>query len=147
MRTLNRGAAEALQPFSAAVIHACTDITGFGLIGHASEIARASRVTMTLEAGQVPVFKGVLAIASANRSGGLGSNEEHFGKGVEFGPGVDPDRAAILFDPQTSGGLLVAVSPEFADEVRAALITAGVEAVRIGSVGASRPGTQIVVQA
>jgi selenophosphate synthase len=54
---------------------------------------------------------------------------------------------AILFDPQTSGGLLVAVNSEFADEVRAALMTAGVEAVRIGSVGASRPGTQIVVQA
>jgi selenide,water dikinase len=147
MCILNRGAAEALQPFSAAVIHACTDITGFGLIGHASEIARASRVTMTLEAGQVPVFEGVLAIASANRSGGLGSNEEHFGKTVEFAPGIDPDRVAILFDPQTSGGLLVAVSSEFADEVRTALVTAGVEAVRVGSVGVSRPGTQIVVQA
>ena len=147
MRTLNRAAAEALQPFPAAVIHACTDITGFGLIGHASEIAKASRVTMTIEAGQVPVFKGVLAIAGANRSGGLGSNEEHFGKGVEIDPGMDPDRAAILFDPQTSGGLLVAVSSEFADQVQTALTMAGVTAVRIGSVGAGRPGTQIVVRA
>jgi selenide,water dikinase len=147
MLTLNRAAAEALQPFPAAVIHACTDITGFGLAGHASEIAKASRVTMTIEAGQVPVFKGVLAIAGANRSGGLGSNEEHFGKGVEIDPGIDPDRGAILFDPQTSGGLLVAVSSGSADQVQAALTAAGVAAVRIGSVGAGRPGTQIVVRA
>jgi selenide,water dikinase len=147
MRLLNRAAAEALLPFPADVIHACTDITGFGLIGHASEIARASRVTMTIEAEQVPVFKGVLAIASGNRSGGLGSNEEHFGKVVQIEPGIDPDRIALLFDPQTSGGLLVAVGSGSADEVGAALIAAGVDAVRIGSVGASRPGTQVVVQA
>jgi len=147
MLALNRAAAEALQPFPAAVIHACTDITGFGLIGHASEIAKASRVTMTIEAGQVPVFKGVLAVAGANRSGGLGSNEEHFGKGVHFDPGIDPDRAMILYDPQTSGGLLVAVNYGSADQVEAAMRTAGVAAVRIGSVGAGRPGTQIVVRA
>jgi selenide,water dikinase len=147
MRTLNRAAAEALQLFPAAVIHACTDITGFGLIGHASEIAQASRVTMTIEAGQVPVFKGVLAIASGNRSGGLESNEEHFGKGVQIGPGIDPDRVTILFDPQTSGGLLVAVSSESAGPVHAALAAAGVVAVRIGSVGASRAGTHVMVEA
>jgi selenide,water dikinase len=147
MRLLNRAAAEALQPFPAAVIHACTDITGFGLIGHASEIAKASRVTMTLEAGQVPLFKGVLDIASANRSGGLGSNEEHFGKGVQVEAGIDPNRMALLFDPQTSGGLLVAVDSGSAAEVGAALMAAGVDAVKIGSVGASRSGTQVVVRA
>jgi selenide,water dikinase len=147
MRLLNRAAAEALLPFPADMIHACTDITGFGLIGHASEIARASRVTMMIEAEQVPLFQGVLAIASANRSGGLESNEEHFGKGVQAEPGIDPNRMALLFDPQTSGGLLVAVGSESADEVGAALTAAGVAAVRIGSVGASRPGAQVVVQA
>ena len=147
MRLLNRAAAEALLPFPSDMIHACTDITGFGLIGHASEIARASRVTMMIEAEQVPLFQGVLAIASANRSGGLESNEEHFGKGVQAEPGIDPNRIALLFDPQTSGGLLVAVGSESADEVGAALTAAGVAAVRIGSVGASRPGTQVVVQA
>ncbi len=95
----------------------------------------------------MPVFKGVLAIASANRSGGLGSNEEHFGKVVQVEPGIDPNRIALLFDPQTSGGLLVAVGSESADEVGAAMMAAGVDAVRIGSVGASRPGTQVVVRA
>jgi selenide, water dikinase len=146
MCLLNRAAAEALLAFPAEVIHACTDVTGFGLIGHASEIARASRVTMTIEAELVPVFKGVLAIASANRSGGLESNEEHFGKGAQVEAGIDPNRIALLFDPQTSGGLLVAVGSKSAEEVGAALAAAGVDAVRIGSVGASRPGTQVVVQ-
>jgi selenide,water dikinase len=102
---------------------------------------------MTIEAERVPVFTGVLAIASANRSGGLGSNEEHFGKVVQVEPGIDPDRIALLFDPQTSGGLLVAVGAKSADEVGAALMAAGVDAVRMGSVGASRPGPQVVVQA
>ena len=57
MRTLNRAAAEALQALPAGAVHACTDITGFGLIGHASEMARASGVTLTIEAGQVPAVR------------------------------------------------------------------------------------------
>jgi selenide,water dikinase len=147
MRMLNRAAAEALHGLPAGAVHSCTDITGFGLIGHASEIAKASRVTVTIEAGQVPVFTGVLAIAARNRSGGLGSNEEHFSAGVTIEPGVDPDRTAILYDPQTSGGLLVAVSAGVADRVAAALAAAGVLAARIGFIGAGRPGSQIVVRA
>ena len=146
MLTLNRAAAEALQPFPGDVIHACTDITGFGLIGHASEIAAASKVTITIQAGHVPVFEGVLALGSANRSGGLGSNEAHFGQKVTVEPGVDPDRLTILFDPQTSGGLLVAVHSECAEQVRTALIAAGVGAVRVGSIGPALPGTNIVVR-
>ena len=142
-----RAAAEALQALPAGAVHACTDITGFGLIGHASEIAKGSGVTLSINAAQVPVFTGVLSIAAANRSGGLGSNEDHFAAGVAVDPGVDADREAILYDPQTSGGLLVAANAESADEVRAALIAAGVDAVRIGWVGAGRPGTQVVVQA
>ena len=124
MLTLNRAAAEALQAFPAGAVHACTDITGFGLIGHASEVAKASGVTVTIEAGNVPVFKGVLAIAGRNRSGGLGSNQEHFAGGVTVNPGVDPDREAILYDPQTSGGLLIAAGADAADRVAAALAAA-----------------------
>src|SRR5947208_11008972 len=59
MRTLNRAAAEALQALPAGAVHACTDITGFGLIGHASEIAKGSGVTLSIAAAQVPVFMGV----------------------------------------------------------------------------------------
>ena len=146
MRTLNRAAAEALQAFPAGAVRACTDITGFGLIGHASEVAKASGVTVTIEAGDVPVFKGVLAIADRNRSGGLGSNQEHFAGGVMVNPGVDPDREAILYDPQTSGGLLIAVSPGAADGVAHALASAGVPAVRIGTVGPAQAGVHIVVR-
>jgi selenide,water dikinase len=146
MLTLNRAAAEALQPFPGHVIHACTDITGFGLIGHASEIAAASKVTVTIQAGHVPVFEGVLALASANRSGGLESNEAHFGQKVEVEPGVDPDMLTILFDPQTSGGLLIAVGSESAAQVGAALTTAGIAAVRVGSIGPAMPGRHIVVR-
>ena len=146
MRTLNRAAAEALQALPPGAVHACTDVTGFGLVGHATEMARASGVTLTIEAGRLPVFTGVLAIVGANRSGGLGSNQEHFAAGVTVEPGVDGDRELILYDPQTSGGLLVAVSGDAEDRVAKALLSVGVMASRIGSVAAARPGVHIVVR-
>ena len=146
MRTLNRAAAEALQTLATGDVHACTDVTGFGMIGHASEVAKASGVTVTIESGQVPVFAGVLAIVGQNHSGGMGTNRDHFQSGVIVVPGVDPDREAILYDPQTSGGLLIAASREAADRVAKALADAGVSAARIGSVGPSQPGVLIVVQ-
>jgi selenide,water dikinase len=147
MRTLNRAAAEALQALPAGAIHACTDITGFGLIGHASEMARASGVTIAIDAGRVPLFDGVLAIAAGNRSGGLGSNEDHFGGGVQVDSQVDTARQALFYDPQTSGGLLVAASAEAAAQVETALRTAGVAASRIGTAEPARPGLSIVVRA
>jgi selenide,water dikinase len=146
MRTLNRVAAETLQGLPAGLVHACTDITGFGLIGHASEVAQASQVTATLDAARIPVFQGVLRIAGLNRSGGLASNEAHFTAGVVMNSGVDPAMQAVLYDPQTSGGLLVAVSGDAADRVGEALWNAGVIAIRIGHVGGPVPGTLIVVQ-
>jgi selenide,water dikinase len=147
MRTLNRAAAEALQALPVGAVHACTDVTGFGLIGHASEMARASGVTITIEAGKVPVFDGVLAIVGPNRSGGLGSNQEHFAQGVTIDAGVAADLETILYDPQTSGGLLVAVSAEAATRVGEAFDAAGVAAVRIGTVAPGKPNIQIVVRA
>ena len=146
MRALNRAAAEALQTLPTGDVHACTDVTGFGMIGHASEVAKASGVTVTIESGQVPVFAGVLAIVGQNQSGGMGTNRDHFQSGVIVISGVDPDREAILYDPQTSGGLLIAASKEAADRVAKALADAGVSAAKIGSVGPSRPGVLIVVQ-
>ena len=146
MRTLNRAAAEVLQALPSGAVHACTDVTGFGLIGHASVVARASGVTMTIEAGKVPVFHGVLAIAGRNRSGGLDSNQGHFAAGVRVERGVDPDREMILYDPQTSGGLLIAASGDAADRVAEALAAARVPAARIGSIEAARSGAQVVVR-
>ncbi len=146
MRTLNRAAAEALQTLPDGAVHACTDVTGFGMIGHASEVAKASGVTVTIDSGQVPVFAGILSIIGPNQSGGMGTNRAHFQSGVVVAPGVDPNREAILYDPQTSGGLLIAASSDAADRVAKALADAGVRAARIGSVGPPQPGVQIVVQ-
>jgi selenide,water dikinase len=147
MRTLNRAAAEVLQALPVGAVHACTDVTGFGLIGHASEMAKASGVTVTIEAGTVPVFDGVLAIVGPNQSRGLGSNQEHFAAGVTIEAGVATDLETILYDPQTSGGLLVAASALAAPRIAEVFRAAGVSAVRIGSVGPARPDIQIVVHA
>jgi len=146
MRTLNRAAAEAVQRLPRGAVHACTDITGFGLAGHASEIARASGVTITVDASTVPVFEGVMAIAGANRSGGLGANQEHFGGGVHRSAGVRPEFEWILYDPQTSGGLLIAAGPAAAEAVARALAEAHVPAKRIGLVEAAVAGVHVRVR-
>lgn len=146
MRTLNRAAAEALQALPAGAVRACTDITGFGLIGHATELARASGVTVVIDAGKLPLFRGVVEIAGRNRSGGLASNEAHFASGVRIDPSIGPGVQAVLYDPQTSGGLLIAASSEAADRVGEALERASVLAARIGAVEAGRPGTHVAVR-
>jgi selenide,water dikinase len=132
MRTLNRAAAEALAGVDG--VHACTDVTGFGLIGHAMEMAAASRVTMNIRAQDVPVFEGVLEIARKNRSGGMASNREHFEADVDMATTVPEPWQDLLFDPQTSGGLLVALDQLQADLALQVLAAAGVVGVRIGSV-------------
>ena len=145
MRTLNRAAAEALQAQSPGAVHACTDVTGFGLIGHGTELAVASGVTLTIQAGQVPMFEGVRALTRENRSGGMGSNQEHYSKAVQADPGVDDDLMSLLYDPQTSGGLLIAVNPGFAAVAAEALQAAGVRATRIGLVRPPVSGIAVIV--
>ena len=132
MRTLNRAAAEALATVDG--IHSCTDVTGFGLIGHGTEIADASGVTLVIRASDVPAFDGVLDIVRKNRSGGMLSNQDHFGNRVEFVSGIAAELQDLLYDPQTSGGLLVAVDPLEADQALKSLAGAGVAAWRIGVV-------------
>ncbi len=132
MRTLNRAAAEALAKFNG--VHACTDITGFGLAGHGSEMATASDVTLAIDASQIPVIPGVLPMAGENKSGGMATNREYFGPGVAFGPDVAPDLQQVVFDPQTSGGLLVAVDQAQSADLVKALKAAGVFVAEIGSI-------------
>ena len=146
MQTLNRAAAEALQTLHAGAVHACTDVTGFGLIGHATEMARASGVTIAIGASVVPVFPGVLEIAEQNRSGGMGSNREHFAPSTHVEPGVDRVQEIVLYDPQTSGGLLIAADAASADEVAACLSRAGVPARAIGTCEAAKPGIAVRVK-
>lgn len=134
MLQLNKKAAAALQSLDPGSVHACTDITGFGLIGHSSEMAIASRVTLHLDTRAIPLIEGALGLAGGNRSGGMKTNEGHFAGGVEAGPAVSPDLLGLLYDPQTSGGLLAAVEAASADRAAAAFADAGVTAARIGSV-------------
>jgi selenide, water dikinase len=133
MVQLNRAAAEALMTLGAGAVHACTDVTGFGFIGHAVEVAQASGVTLSIDVGAVPVLPGALGLA-ANRSGGLKTNEDHFAASAGGTEAVDPALLSILFDPQTSGGLLAAIDPGAAAQAAAALAAAGVRASRVGDV-------------
>jgi selenide, water dikinase len=136
MTALNARAADVLGRF-AADVHACTDITGFGLIGHATEMAAASTVTLDIQSGDLPVLEGVRNLASTNRSGGMGSNREHFAAGTSLDAGVDPALVDVAFDPQTSGGLLVAVAAGAADAILAAITAAGAGAAVVGRVSAA----------
>jgi len=146
MRTLNRAAADAIHKLPADAVHACTDITGFGLAGHATEMARASGATLVVDAACVPLFTGVLDIASRNRSGGLGTNQDHFAGAVRVEPGVAAEFEWLLYDPQTSGGLLIASAADAADAVAAALAEAGVPPRRIGVVESPVAGIHVIVR-
>ena len=115
MATLNDKACEAMN---AAGAHACTDITGFGLIGHAMNIARASDLTLELELARVPLFPGALELAKKGLfSGGAKRGRENLGAEVELASGLDEARVNLLFDAETSGGLLIVLP-----EARAALL-------------------------
>jgi selenide,water dikinase len=132
MVALNRAAAEALMTLPVGSVHACTDITGFGFIGHASEMAAASGVTLEIDVGALPFIPGAFELV-ANRSGGMKSNARHFAGGVAGAAEIDPAVLDLLFDPQTSGGLLAAVDPATADRAAAVLAGAGVLAARVGT--------------
>lgn len=110
MLELNREAAEALADLE---VHAATDVTGFGLLGHAREMAVASRVTLCIEAERVPLLPGALEYARAGAlAGGLNNNREYVGCDVEVARQLPDELLHLLYDPQTSGGLLLAM-PEF----------------------------------
>ena len=123
------------------VVHAMTDVTGFGLIGHAREMALASSVGLRLFAGRVPLLEGAFECVRAGCiPGGLKANREFAECMVGYEDGISDEVKTLLFDPQTAGGLLIAVAAEGADALRQALIAAGVGAVEIGEVVAgSKP--------
>jgi selenide,water dikinase len=136
MTRLNRAAAEALMELPPGDVHACTDVTGFGLIGHATEMAQASGCTLIIDTGDVPLLEGALELVEKNTPGGGRTNLDHFGAGVVVAAGLDPLRVQLLYDPQTSGGLLVAVAPGGAGAAMAALAARGVASHRVGYVKA-----------
>lgn len=130
MRTLNKAAAETQAKFDS--VHACTDITGFALIGHASEMAVASGATIVFDAARIPLFDGAVDLVRRNRNAGIATNRGHFGSGVKLAAAIDAEVLDLFYDPQTSGGLLISVAAEQAEALLAALIEAGVPAVEIG---------------
>lgn len=141
MRTLNRAAAEALAKAEPGTVHACTDITGFGLIGHSTEIAAASTATLVIMAGAVPLLPGVTELVAANGSGGMSTNRAHFSPTTDLS-GLSKDLADLLFDPQTSGGLLAAVERQSAAGVLDGMARRGVSAAIVGEV---RPASAFLV--
>jgi selenide, water dikinase len=146
MRTLNRAAAEAIHPLPPGSVHACTDVTGFGLIGHASEMAAASKISIIIDAARVPVIDGVMPLVRDNHSGGMASNRDYFAVGVQGAAGIDEDLLSLLFDPQTSGGLLIAAAAESADRVAHALEAAGIQPSRIGETDVPKASIRVVVR-
>lgn len=110
MARLNRHPSHIIREVGA---HALTDVTGFGLLGHASEMAEASGVAFRIEASRVPILPGALEYAAQGAiSGGESRNRHAWQEKMTFQDGISDELASVLFDPQTSGGLLIAASPE-----------------------------------
>jgi selenide,water dikinase len=131
MTELNRDAADALRPFSP---NAVTDVTGFGLLGHAHEMAERSGVGIELDAGALPLFPGAREQAAAGiRTGGDSRNREFAGPHVDAA-GVADDLVAAAYDPQTAGGLLVSLPADKALTLQASFESRKLQAWRVGSV-------------
>jgi selenide,water dikinase len=129
MAALNRTAAEVMMQFS---VHACTDITGFGLLGHLAEMVEDSGMALRLESSQIPILPEAIEYAKMGMMpGGTFKNKEFRLGMIEFSSGVDPLIRDILFDPQTSGGLMICVKREQADALVSKLIDDGVAASKI----------------
>jgi len=146
MTQLNRAASEALQelqekPGATQTIHAVTDVTGFGLLGHAREMALGDSargteaVSFEIDHSAIGYLPGALDAAREGfLPGGLKNNRDFIGDCASFAEAVPQDYRELLFDPQTSGGLLIAILPESAEAAVSALDRHGVSARRIGKV-------------
>jgi selenide,water dikinase len=138
MTTLNRTAADALHDFESihsSAIHAVTDVTGFGLLGHAREMAIGSGVAIEIDHKKIAYLDGAIEAARASFfSAGMKNNREFVEGCADFAPSVPDEFRALVVDPQTSGGLLVAVAPEYAAEALAAFQSRKIDARIIGAV-------------
>jgi selenide,water dikinase len=147
MTTLNKAAAEVIATSPGFAddqrpktndgfpVHAMTDVTGFGLVAHAREIALASEVSMRFYASRIPLLEGALECVRAGHiPGGLTANREFAECVVGYEDGIDEELKTMLFDPQTAGGLLISAASQTAAELASALQAAGVPAVEIGEV-------------
>jgi selenide, water dikinase len=150
MTTLNRGAADALHEVEeksggSEPVHALTDVTGFSLLGHAREMALGDPdrgiepVSFEIDHAEFEYFPGAVdAAREGHLSGGLKNNRAFIGECAAFDANVSAEHQDLLFDPQTSGGFLIAIEPGSADVALAALKKHGVSANRVGRVVAKR---------
>ena len=119
MLTPGSFAAEAMREFD---VKGATDVTGFALLGHAWEMAKASNVAIHIDPGAVPLLAGALDLAAAGViTGADKTNREYVGEDVEIAPEVDPNLLRLFVDPQTAGGMLISISEEKADSLLSAL--------------------------
>jgi selenide,water dikinase len=138
MRQLNRSASEV---FARHAVRGATDVTGFGLVGHGLEMARASGVRLGFDAASLPALDGALGAARAGvETGGAGHNRRFAASSLAVEPNVGAELVTLAHDPQTSGGLLAAVPPASIETVEADLAAAGVSAWRVGEVEAVGAG-------
>jgi selenide,water dikinase len=132
MMTPGKFAAEAMRDFE---VKGATDVTGFALIGHAWEMAKASEITIEIEADAVPLIEGAFELAAAGTlTSGDKTNREYIGEDIEIGESVDKNLIKLLFDPQTAGGMLIAISAERADALLRRLRENYPQAEKIGRV-------------
>jgi selenide,water dikinase len=129
MLTLNRLASEMMVKER---VHACTDITGFGFIGHAAIMAQASKVTFSCDAQQIPLLEGALNYASQGMiPGGAHNNEKFYSPRVNLLAHISQDRLMVLYDPQTSGGLFISTEKHKAEELVKKLKYGGIKKATI----------------
>ncbi len=139
MTTLNKAAAEVVTSSPGFEVHGMTDVTGFGMIGHAREMAIGSGVGMRIHASRVPLLEGALECVRAGYvPGGLKANRTFAESCVEYDAAVPEEIRTLLYDPQTAGGLLISVAEKDAERLVAALRNAGIDAVEIGEVVAKQ---------
>jgi selenide,water dikinase len=142
MLTPGKYAAEAMREFD---VKGATDITGFALLGHAWEVACASKVTIEIDASAVPLLTGALELASEGMlTSGDKTNREYVGADVEIRDAVDENLVKLLFDPQTAGGMLIAVNQNKAEALLANLSKNYPQARQIGRVLPMGPRSIIV---
>lgn len=144
MATLNRVAAEVMRDFP---VHACTDATGFGFLGHLAEMVLGSGHGVRIQASNVPVFSEAIEYASMGLvPAGAYKNREFREAMVDFAPRVERTLQDVLFDPQTSGGLIISVSAERAQDLVKALAARGVDTTAVVGEVIAEPKERIVVE-
>ena len=143
MKALNDKASAIMQDVG---VNACTDITGFGLLGHAMEMAEASSVSMIFKVQDIPFFPKAIELVkkTKNHPKTIKSNREYLASNVRMSDDIKPEQANLLYDPQTSGGLLIAVSPEKSQQLVERLSVAKILAAIVGEVVEKRTPAIVV---